>query len=875
MRSRLSMDRDSGKRISLFLIALAVVCCICDEIPKPRAGSNSPSFSSPTAGDPLRVGNFNSPAGTTYTWTGTLSTDWTNPLNWSPPRPLPHAVTDIVIFGTGTPSPTITNVAGAVAGINETIAELHVASGVSPTFSTGGTNTLTINAGLGVTGFDVSSLAIIGSNSLRIELAPGTVGSVTGFMSVTGGGHRLISNDASGITFQNSSIFTTSTGFTGNVFGDGSAGNGAAGSIVFAAGAAYFHNAGSSPFGTPGNASVVNFQIGSEADYLTATGFDASGRTYANLIIGNAGTAVNASASGTGNFQFDNLTINAAGSNNSSLTFSGSGTSAITIQGNITSNGAGTGTLPDVMLTPGSGGTVINRPGGGTITFGNDLSNSRSIDFDGNASVDVNTALTLSRVLQLGFVNPNNKTLTVSGTLNGGAGAYVIGSVLKTFGNSVTSNIFEVGTPNGYSPIDVSGVSGTGSLTINANQSQQPNISGNALKRYWKIASSGGITSADLTFHYLAGDVVGTESNYKIFKYNGSFTQFNPNTLNTTSHFATLNSVTSFSDWTLAEPRPTAATSAVSGRIVDDAGNPVEGAVIRLSGTQNRKTITDSNGNYHFDEVETNGFYTVTPSRVNYNFAPATRGFSALGAHTEASFVATANGNHQNPLDTTEYFVRQQYVDFLGREPEEKGFNDWTEIINNCALGDTSCDRVHVSEMFFRSEEFQQRAYFVYRFYSTAFGQKPDYAAFAPDLQRVSGFLDATQLEAAKTGFANDFINRPAFAQYATMTNAEYVDALSQTAGVTLSNRQALVDSLNAGTLARPQALRQIAESGEVYAKYYNQAFVVMEYFGYLRRDPDILYLNWIDVLNANPADSRHMVEGFVDATEYRNRFAP
>jgi hypothetical protein len=46
-----------------------------------------------------------------------------------------------------------------------------------------------------------------------------------------------------------------------------------------------------------------------------------------------------------------------------------------------------------------------------------------------------------------------------------------------------------------------------------------------------------------------------------------------------------------------------------------------------------------------------------------------------------------------------------------------------------------------------------------------------------------------------------------------------------------------------------------------------------MEYFGYLRRDPDLLYLNWISVLDANPADSRHMVEGFVDATEYRNRF--
>jgi hypothetical protein len=58
-----------------------------------------------------------------------------------------------------------------------------------------------------------------------------------------------------------------------------------------------------------------------------------------------------------------------------------------------------------------------------------------------------------------------------------------------------------------------------------------------------------------------------------------------------------------------------------------------------------------------------------------------------------------------------------------------------------------------------------------------------------------------------------------------------------------------------------------------VYQRYYNQAFVAMEYFGYLRRDPDALYLNWISVLDTSPADSHHMVEGFVDAAEYRNRF--
>src|SRR6266852_104474 len=143
-----------------------------------------------------------------------------------------------------------------------------------------------------------------------------------------------------------------------------------------------------------------------------------------------------------------------------------------------------------------------------------------------------------------------------------------------------------------------------------------------------------------------------------------------------------------------------------------------------------------------------------------------------------------------------------------------------------------------------------------------------------PDFQQVSGFLTNDQLEAAKTGFATDFMLRPEFAtRYNSLESAGYVDYLINTAGVTLSNRQALIDSLNAGTMTRGQALRLIAESNDVDAKYYNQAFVVMEYFGYLKRDPDAAYTVWIDVLNANPADSRHMVEGFVDSTEYRNRF--
>ncbi|MGI8735240.1 MAG: PQQ-dependent sugar dehydrogenase [Pyrinomonadaceae bacterium] len=249
-----------------------------------------------------------------------------------------------------------------------------------------------------------------------------------------------------------------------------------------------------------------------------------------------------------------------------------------------------------------------------------------------------------------------------------------------------------------------------------------------------------------------------------------------------------------------------------------------------------------------------------------------------LGPPTTA--VITINDNETvdgpNPIDQTAFFVRQHYIDFLGREPDPPGFIAWQNVINNCPPGDITCDRVHVSGNFYQSPEFQQRGYFVYRFYPVAFGRKPDYIEFIPDLARVSGFLSDAQLEAARVAFVNDFMTRPPFVSLypPSLTSTEYVDGLLQRAGVTLTNRQALIDALTNGTKTRAQVLREIAESPEVSVKYFNQAFVVMQYFGYLRRDPDVLYLAWIQELNST-GNARTMVNGFVNSLEYRFRFGP
>jgi hypothetical protein len=143
-----------------------------------------------------------------------------------------------------------------------------------------------------------------------------------------------------------------------------------------------------------------------------------------------------------------------------------------------------------------------------------------------------------------------------------------------------------------------------------------------------------------------------------------------------------------------------------------------------------------------------------------------------------------------------------------------------------------------------------------------------------PDLRRVSGFQDNAQLEASRAALADAWMLRADFRQkYDAITDpGAYVRALESTAGVTVANESALIADLAAGRKTRAQVLRAIVESSEVYQKYFTQSFVVMQYFGYLRRDPDALYVDWIKTLNET-GDYRRMINGFVNSTEYRNRF--
>jgi hypothetical protein len=337
--------------------------------------------------------------------------------------------------------------------------------------------------------------------------------------------------------------------------------------------------------------------------------------------------------------------------------------------------------------------------------------------------------------------------------------------------------------------------------------------------------------------------------------------------------------------WSLTMNGTTAADSTVAGVITDSNGSPLPGTVVNLSGSQTRKIITDAKGRYHFDNVDANGFYTVTPTLANYSFGPENQSFNQLGNQTNASFTGTLHGDNLNPLDTAEYFVRQQYVDILGREPDEGGFNYWSDEILRCG-GDSACAnqrRRDVAASFFIAEEFQDTGSFIHDMYKGMLGRKPAFSEYTLDRKQVVG---GPSLASQKDAFADGFVQRAEFVQrYQNNTSADsFVSALLQTVQQSSqldlsSQHDTLVARYNAGaTMAESRSLvvQALADNSSLKAKEYNAAFVLTEYFGYLRRDPEPEGYNfWLNVVtNGDVGNYRGMVCSFITSTEYQQRFS-
>ncbi|MGH9875376.1 MAG: Calx-beta domain-containing protein [Pyrinomonadaceae bacterium] len=329
-------------------------------------------------------------------------------------------------------------------------------------------------------------------------------------------------------------------------------------------------------------------------------------------------------------------------------------------------------------------------------------------------------------------------------------------------------------------------------------------------------------------------------------------------------------------------------------------------------------------GTLHFAAAETSKTITVfivddrfgeTPETFNVNLTNPIG--CTLGS--PATFTVTINSdemvNGLNPVKdasfNSDFFVREHYVDFFNREADAGGLAFWKNQIDECST--QACReirRINVSAAFFVSIEFQQTGYLVYKTYQAAFnsGEFLKLRNFLPDTQEIGRGVvigqpgAEAQLEANKQRFFMDFVQRATFlaptAYPTTMTAAQFVDKLNantydpQNPGagaLTQSERDALIAQLSpdpSSPTLRAQVLHAVAENGVFNARQLNKAFVLMQYFGYLRRNPNdppeagldfAGYNFWLGKLNQFNGNfvNAEMVKAFIVSGEYQQRFGP
>ena len=827
------------------------------------------------------------------------------------PRTL-DPVNTIKIFSVFTPGTNVYTITGSTVEYNGAAAQT-----LPPTFTT--YNNLTLNNPTTTAGF--AGLTVNGL--LRVQ--PGTFNSSSTYNNVQIDLGATL-NGTAGTTINVSGIWTNNGTFTG------AANN----TVNFNGGASQTIG------GTPTSQTFTNLTVNKAGGVLSTTGGTTSLDINGNLTITAGSFTSPATMTLAGNFTQDTgttftpgpgtVTFDSAGAQSIDGTLAtkaffgftvnkgggtlspAAGTTALDINGVVTLTAgtfaAGTATAINVagnwthnggVFTPGVATETVTFDGGAGQTIGgtvatifNNLTNANA---SGLALANDNT---VNGVLALGGTDITvaaTKILTQPSTIASTGTSDVIGAVRRTGGPFAAATTLTFGNPNNQITFGAAGTK-PNDLTVNLAKTAPPNPNGYAaaVLRTYTISKTGGAGfTATLRLHYLDTELNGNAEPLLSLRFERTgdlhWVAAVPSVVDQANNWVESNTVSDTMlpvRWTFSSLVPTASDGVITGRIVDQNGNSVEGAVVRLEGTQNRKFITDANGYYRFDNVETNGFYTVTPSRANYSFSPAERSFSQFGQATEATFSATAaNSGLVNPLDTPEYFVRQHYVDFLNREPDEAGFNFWSDQIIECS-SDQNCferRRQNVSAAFFLSIEFQRTGGLVDGVYRAAYGSRPDFAHFLPDTRAVGlgvrvGIDGWEAVLATNTeAFVNSFVNRAEFhAAYDNLSDSQYVDALISHTGVsfTSAERDELLSGLGAGSMTRAEALRSIAGNSSFVSAKFNETFVMMEYYGYLRRDYDSGgYTFWLTKLNEHNGnfEQAEMVKAFIVSGEYRGRF--
>lgn len=155
-----------------------------------------------------------------------------------------------------------------------------------------------------------------------------------------------------------------------------------------------------------------------------------------------------------------------------------------------------------------------------------------------------------------------------------------------------------------------------------------------------------------------------------------------------------------------------------TGAIQTSGGQPLAGVKLTFTSSQiNRVVTSDANGNYRFTGqcfvIEPfDSIFTLTPVLANYTFSPSSATIFVIpcGTTSVQNFIGTLGSITSSPIDTPEFFVRQQYVDLLKREPDEGGLNFWSGGLRNCTTqACRNAERRNVMCAFIASGDYQAR----------------------------------------------------------------------------------------------------------------------------------------------------------------------
>ncbi len=238
-----------------------------------------------------------------------------------------------------------------------------------------------------------------------------------------------------------------------------------------------------------------------------------------------------------------------------------------------------------------------------------------------------------------------------------------------------------------------------------------------------------------------------------------------------------------------------------------------------------------------------------------------------------------------NPVDDFRFFINQHYTDLIGREPDQATVAKLTTQLSQCGSR-SDCLRarkVDISTTLLLQSELTETGVFLHGLYSVGLGRRPRFADFESDRNAIVNRNG--DLESSRIALALQFVQRPEFERKypETMKATEFVDsvisAINQRTGVDLAAEgSALIDLFDGSHAGRAGVLTRAVSHKSVVDAQYNQAFVLSQYFTYLRRDPDESgYTFWVNVLKSKPLRdpdaARSMVCAFLNSAEYQGRF--